>query len=161
MKPLALIVATASLLASGSVSAQRSLDAPPPLPPANSTQPAPAPKASAGKTPDTKAPAVDGAERRTLARLPEAERAKEDAPVSVPDPTTEPPDEKLLAPAKHVSSETRIEQVRQGNRVKEIIVTPAGTTNSYVILNREGRPPLSTQELSSGLSTPRFLHFDF
>jgi len=156
MRPLALIVATASLLASGSVFAQRSLDAPPPLPPANSTQAAPAPKASTGKT-----PATESAERHTIARLPEADRAKEDAPVSVPEATTEPPDDKLLPPAKHVSSETRIEQVRQGNRVKEIIVTPAGTTNSYVILNREGRPPLSTQELSSGLSTPRFLHFDF
>jgi hypothetical protein len=97
-----------------------------------------------------------------VARLPEAERAKQDAtgaPSSAP--LTEPADEDLLPPARQVASETRIEQKRQGNRIVEIVVTPQGSTSSYVIVNREGRPPLTTQELSSGLSTPRFLRFDF
>jgi hypothetical protein len=76
-------------------------------------------------------------------------------------PTAEPADDALLPPARKAAPETRIEQKRQGNRIVEIIVTPQGSTNSYVIVNREGRPPLTTQELSSGLSTPRFLRFDF
>jgi hypothetical protein len=66
-----------------------------------------------------------------------------------------------LPPARAVSPETRIEQRRQGNRIVEVTVTPAGTTRSYTIVNREGQRPLSVQELSSGLSTPRFLKFDF
>jgi hypothetical protein len=126
-----------------SAGAQRPLDAPPALPAAT---PAPAPE-------------KPGSSRRTVARLPEAERAKDTAPA--PANLTEPADDELLPPARQVAPETRIEQKRQGNRIVEIIVTPQGSTNSYVIVNREGRPPLTTQELSSGLSTPRFLRFDF
>ena len=97
-----------------------------------------------------------------VARLPEAERAKQDATgTSSSAPLTEPADDDLLPPARQAAPETRIEQKRQGNRVIEIVVTPQGSTSSYVIVNREGRPPLTTQELSSGLSTPRFLRFDF
>ena len=66
-----------------------------------------------------------------------------------------------LPPAKPRSPETRIEQRRQGNRIVEVTVTPAGSTRSYTIVNREGQRPQSIQELSSGLSTPRFLKFDF
>lgn len=131
-------------LYSASAGAQKPLDAPPPLPAAT---PAPAPAA----TPDTS--------RRTVARLPEAERGKDAA--EAPDALTEPADEDLLPPARRTAPETRIEQKRQGNRIVEIIVTPQGSTSSYVIVNREGRPPLTTQELSSGLSTPRFLRFEF
>jgi hypothetical protein len=127
--------------------AQQPLDAPPPLPAAT---PAPAAKEKKPETP-----------RRTVARLPEADRAKQDAPVPAPNANTEPPDSELLPPARQAAPETRIEQKRQGNRVVEIIVTPQGSSSSYVIVNREGRPPLTTQELSSGLSTPRFLRFDF
>ena len=96
-----------------------------------------------------------------MARLPEAERAKQDAPAPAPAPTDELADDELLPLARQVAPETRIEQKRQGNRVMEIVVTPQGSANSYVIVNREGRLPLTTQELSSGLSTPRFLRFDF
>ncbi len=67
----------------------------------------------------------------------------------------------LLPPKHEVHGETLIQQRRQGTRVREIIVTPAGQTYSYSIQNREGRLPLSTQDLSSGLSTPRFLKFEF
>jgi hypothetical protein len=138
----------AAVLFSGSAWAQKSLDAPPPLPAATPNTPvAPAAKASSS--------------RRTVARLPEADRAKQDAPAPAATAATEPPDDQLLPPARHAAPETRIEQIRQGNRIVEIIVTPQGSSTSYVIVNREGRPPLSTQELSSGLSTPRFLRFDF
>lgn len=149
MKTPVLILALASSLCSAAAIAQAPLDTPPPLPAA--TPPS--------KLPATPAPA--SGPRRPLAQLPEAERAKQDAAVPSPEATTEPPDSELLPPARHTSPETRIEQIRQGNRVVEIIVTPQGSTSSYVIVNREGRPPLTTQELSSGLSTPRFLRFDF
>lgn len=55
----------------------------------------------------------------------------------------------------------RIEQVRRGNRVAEINVSSGAGDHRYTIVNREGRPPLSTQELSSGLSTPSFFRIEF
>ncbi|HTT10611.1 MAG TPA: hypothetical protein VMG60_06965 [Burkholderiaceae bacterium] len=146
MKTSALILTVASALFSAAALAQHPLDKPPAMPPEAkpSTPPPPA-----------------SASRRTVARLPEADRAKQDQPLSEPAPDTEPPDSDLLPPARNIAPETRIEQIRQGNRVVEIVVTPQGSSSSYVIVNREGRPPLTTQELSSGLSTPRFLRFDF
>ena len=66
-----------------------------------------------------------------------------------------------LAPARPAVPQTRIEQRRQGNRIVELTVTPAGSNRSYLIVNREGQRPLSVQELSAGLSTPRFIKFDF
>ncbi len=55
----------------------------------------------------------------------------------------------------------RIEQRRTSNRVSEIKVTPAGSSYSYLITNREGRQPTSITDLSSGLSIPKFFSFDF
>ncbi len=88
-----------------------------------------------------------------------AERAPESAPRT--GPIIE--DEALadLAPTRPTSPQTRIEQRRQGNRIVELTVTPAGSNRSYLIVNREGQRPLSVQELSAGLSTPRFIKFDF
>lgn len=146
MKAPALIAFVLVALYGSSACAQKPLDAPPPLPAA---------------TPQDTKPAKPEPPRRTVARLPESDRSKQDAPAPAPAPTTEPADADLLQPAHQGAPETRIEQKRQGNRVMEIIVTPQGSTSSYVIVNREGRPPLTTQELSSGLSTPRFLRFDF
>lgn len=56
---------------------------------------------------------------------------------------------------------SRIEQVRRGNRVVELRITDSAGETRYTMVNREGQPPLSAQELTSGLSTPRFLRFDF
>lgn len=55
----------------------------------------------------------------------------------------------------------RIEQIRRGNRVVEVRVTDAEGDRGYTMVNREGRLPLSTQELSSGLSTPSFFRLEF
>lgn len=66
-----------------------------------------------------------------------------------------------LPPARKTTPETRIDQRRVGNRVVEIMVTPAGTTRSYTLQNREGQRPLSVHELSSGLSVPSFFKLDF
>lgn len=56
---------------------------------------------------------------------------------------------------------TRIEQTRTSNRVTEVTVTPAHSTRSYFMTNREGRMPLGTTEMSSGLSVPQFFRFEF
>jgi hypothetical protein len=76
-------------------------------------------------------------------------------------PLTEPDDAHLLPPRNEGQREARIEQRRQGARVAEIVVTPAGRTYSYTIQNREGQRPLFIEDLASGLSTPRFLKFEF
>jgi hypothetical protein len=138
MNPLPLSLLAAALASAAASGAP--LDAPPPLPAEEKAAPA-------DKRP------------RTVIRLPESERPAPPA-AEIP-PLTEPPDDELLPPARNTSPEARIEQRRQGNRIVEIVVTPAGSTASYVIVNREGRPPLSNQELSSGLSLPRFLRFNF
>lgn len=95
----------------------------------------------------------------------DAPPARKDAPPRVEvkgaETLTEPEASELLPPKHEVHGETRIEQRRQGTRVREIVVTPAGRSYSYTIENREGRRPLSTQDLASGLSTPRFLKFEF
>lgn len=56
---------------------------------------------------------------------------------------------------------TRIEQTRTSNRVTEITVTPANSSRSYFMVNREGRMPLGTTDMSSGLSVPQFFRFEF
>lgn len=87
-----------------------------------------------------------------------SERASE--PVPRTGPIVE--DEALAELAgRPLPPQTRIEQRRQGNRIVELTVTPAGSNRSYLIVNREGQRPLSVQELSAGLSTPRFIKFDF
>lgn len=57
--------------------------------------------------------------------------------------------------------ETRVEQVREGNRVVEVIVTPALTNRSYFMFNREGQRPLSPGGDRPSLSTPQFFKFEF
>jgi hypothetical protein len=101
-------------------------------------------------------------QKKQVIELPAAERDRIDPLTAKPlPPLTEPPTDETLPPARPTEPTTRIEQRRTGNRVTEIVVTPAGSTRSYVIVNREGQRPLSPQELSAGLSTPRFLRFDF
>jgi len=76
-------------------------------------------------------------------------------------PLVEPDAAQALPPKAETRGEARIEQRRQGARVIEIVVTPAGRTYSYSMQNREGQRPLSPQDLGSGLSTPRFLRLEF
>lgn len=97
-------------------------------------------------------------------RLDRSEAAKPlPAAAAVPVPAAADDEELLpdLPPAHPTSPETRIAQRRQGNRVVEVTVIPAGSTRSYSIVNREGQRPLSVQDLSAGLSTPRFFKLDF
>ena len=59
------------------------------------------------------------------------------------------------------SNTTRIEQHRTSNRISEVIVTPAGTSRSYTMTNREGKQPLGTTQMTPGLSVPNFFRFEF
>ena len=76
----------------------------------------------------------------------------------------EPSDAELLPPKHEVHGEARIQQIRKGNRVDEIVVTPAGQTYSYTIQNREAQRPISPSGMPSGssaLSIPSFFKFEF
>jgi hypothetical protein len=131
-------IALAALLLAAAADAQPR-ELPPPRLPAGQTQEAPAARQAIGQ--------------------PESERAAPRAHEA--EPLAEPAAEEQLPPAVQTSPEARIEQRRRANRVVEVIVTPAGSARSYVIVNREGARPLSQQELAAGLSVPRFLRLDF
>jgi hypothetical protein len=146
--------ALACLLAgAGTVLAQQkpAVDAPPPaLRSESPTKPAPA----------------RGQAQRPAVQLTPAERDAMDAaaaaavkPASIEDALVPTADDAKAKP--DVESRTRIEQRRVSNRVDEIIVTPAGSTHSYVIMNREGRMPYGTTQMNSGLSVPMFFRFEF
>lgn len=138
LRSLSLALAASTLATAVHAQPHKPLDAPPRLPAADS---------------------MDAQRPRQVIRLPEAERvsqrARDDEPLAEPAP------EDQLAPAVQTSAEVRIEQRRRANRVVELIVTPAGSTTSYVIVNREGARPLSQQELAAGLSVPRFFRLEF
>jgi hypothetical protein len=67
------------------------------------------------------------------------------------------------APAATIrpSADVRIEQRYVGRRVDEVIVTPAGFTYQYSIVNLEGREFGSVLQPHPELSIPRFFRFDF
>ncbi len=144
VRSVSMTVAAWCVAAAAQAQPGRPLDAPPRLPAAASEAPAPRPTTT----------------QRQVIRLPESAQeaprhARDDAPLVEPAP------EEQLPPARQNLREARIEQRRRANRVVEVIVTPAHSTASYVIVNREGARPLSQQELSAGLSAPRFLQLKF
>lgn len=57
--------------------------------------------------------------------------------------------------------ETRVEEIRRGNRVTEVRVTGADGEPRYTMENRVGRPPSQFEATGAGLSTPNFLHIEF
>jgi glyoxylase-like metal-dependent hydrolase (beta-lactamase superfamily II) len=142
LRSVSMALAASCVAATAFAQPGRPLDAPPRLPAAA----------------DTAAPTATT--QRQAIRLPESAR---EAPPRARDdePLVEPAPEEQLPPARQTSPEVRIEQRRRANRVVEVIVTPAHSTTSYVIVNREGARPLSQQELSAGLSVPRFLQLKF
>jgi hypothetical protein len=56
---------------------------------------------------------------------------------------------------------TRIEQIRQGRRVAEVVVMPGGYNHRYVMVNREPKSPQGPVDAGTGLSVPRFIRFSF
>jgi hypothetical protein len=146
LRSVSMSLAASCVAAAAHAQPGQPLDAPPRLP------------ATAG----TAAPAPSATTQRPVTRPPEFDSAREAAPRARNDePLVEPAPEEQLPPARQTSPEVRIEQRRRANRVVEVIVTPAHSTTSYVIVNREGARPLSQQELSAGLSVPRFLQLKF
>jgi hypothetical protein len=121
---------------------------------------------TAAQPPAASRPAAKSPEPKRTIELTPAQRQAIDAraeqavkPQSVEDALVPTPED-----AKQPASDenrTRIEQVRRSNRVTEITVTPANSTRSYTMFNREGRMPLGTTDLSSGLSVPQFFRFEF
>lgn len=140
----------------GRAAAQAGLDAPPPLP--RSAPPSQPVRAPAG----TAAAAKPDAARRVI-RLPDTERSRLTAPAAASDARalTEVPPQEQLPPAHPVAPEARIDQIRQGNHVVEIRVTPAGSTRSYVIAKRDPSRPQPPQDPNSDLSAPRFFRLNF
>lgn len=148
-----LLPSTAALalaLSSGLALAQGRAPAPPP--------PSEAPAAAAV------APAPSSS-RRVAAELPAADKAAaESAPAaSAADPGLAPTEQDLAdararPPAERV---TRIEQVRQGNTVTEVVVTPANSERSFVMQNRPDQPDRSPGNTGGTLSVPRFFNWDF
>lgn len=120
------------------------------------TAPATAPRAA----PAAPAPSVP----RTRIELPAAERqALEDnraAPVAPARnellPQASDSDGTLLEPPATV-----VDEIRTGNRVSEIRVTPALTGHTYTITNREGRQPITATGSPNSLSLPKFFTFEF
>jgi hypothetical protein len=129
-------------------------------PAAVSAQTAPAATPRAAPKPVTPAPAVP----RTRIELPAAERqALEDnraAPVAPARnellPQASDSDGTLLEPPATV-----VDEIRTGNRVSEIRVTPALTGHTYTINNREGRQPITATGSPNSLSLPKFFTFEF
>ena len=138
---------------------------PPPMPAATADKPTkPAPTADKATKP---APAKP---RRAIELSPAERQAIDERelqavkPASIeealqPTPAGDPDNAKIER--DDTSNTTRIEQFRTSNRITEVVVTPAGSTHSYSMMNREGRQPLGTTQMNPGLSVPNFFRFEF
>lgn len=136
-------------------------------PPSRTAPPPPSMPAATADKPTKPAPAKP---RRAIELSP-AERQAIDArelqavkPASIeealqPKPAGDPDNAKIER--DDVSNTTRIEQFRTSNRITEVVVTPAGSTHSYSMMNREGKQPLGTTQMNPGLSVPNFFRFEF
>ncbi len=148
-------VVWAVLLAwSSMTSAQAPAPPPPPIPAATDSKAKPAPSKP------RRAIELSPAERQAI----DERELKAVKPASVeealqPKPAGDPDNAKIERDDS--SNTTRIEQYRTSNRISEVVVTPAGTSRSYSMTNREGRQPLGTTQMSPGLSVPNFFKLEF
>ncbi len=131
---------------------------PPPMPPESKVaKPAPA------STP-RRAIELSPAERQAI----DARELKKVKPASVEEALQPTPEDAKIdrddasnTSGNAVGNTTRIEQHRTSNRVSEVIVTPAGSSRSYSMINREGKQPFGTTQMTPGLSVPNFFRFEF
>ena len=130
------------------------LAAPPPMPAASETTPGTAAPTSSATATAATPPATSAAGSQS--KVAAGSNAR-----STLGESGEPSALEQLPPAHPIASDTRIEQIRHGNRVAEIRVTPAGSSRSYVIVTREPSRQYSLQDSGSGLSTPRFVRIEF
>ena len=128
---------------------------PPPMPPeSKAAKPAPAPS-----TP-RRAIELSPAERQAI----DARELKKVKPASVEEALQPTPEDARIErdEANNTGGNTtRIEQYRTSNRISEVIVTPAGSSRSYSMTNREGKQPFGTTQMTPGLSVPNFFRFEF
>ena len=154
-------VALAVLLAWSSIaSAQAPAPPPPPMPAATETKAAKPASTNPTSAKPRRAIELSPAERQAI----DERELKAVKPASVeealqPKPAGDPDNAKIERDDS--SNTTRIEQFRTSNRITEVVVTPAGTSRSYSMTNREGRQPLGTTQMSPGLSVPNFFKFEF
>jgi hypothetical protein len=144
------VAAGAALLGGGPLGAQPS-SAPPPL------LTAPARVDPAREAPPRPGIELSSQERQAI----DAARGTTERPARIEDALAPTADDMKPRAAEDAAATTRIEQMRTSNRVSEVVVTPPGQTHSYVMTNREGRQPFGTTQMSSGLSVPMFLRFEF
>jgi hypothetical protein len=121
-----------------------------------------APAATPRAAPKPAVPATAGS--RTRIELPPAERqALEDNRVTPAAPARN----ELLPQADDANGTlleppaTVVDEIRTGNRVSEIRVTPALGGHTYTINNREGRQPITATGSPNSLSLPKFFTFEF
>lgn len=129
---------------------------PPPLPAATDVKAA---KPASGKPASAKprrAIELTPAEREAI----DARELKAVKPASVEEALQPKPEDTAIERDDSANS-TRIEQFRTSNRISEVIVTPAGTSRSYTMTNREGRQPFGTTQMAPGLSVPNFFRLEF
>ncbi len=153
MKTAVFALWMATLLAWPPVSFAQTTVAPPPPPMPASTE-AKAPKPAPSKP--RRAIELSPAEREAI----DAREMKAVKPASVEE-ALQPKPEDLKVERDDSANSTRIEQLRTSNRVSEIVVTPAGTSRSYSMTNREGQQPFGTTQMGPGLSVPNFFRFEF
>lgn len=155
-------VALALLLAWAPMGFAQTAGAPPPPPmPATTTdkatksapaKPAPAKPRRAIELSPAERQAIDARELQAI-KPASIEEALQPTPAGDPDNAKIERDD--------TSNTTRIEQFRTSNRITEVVVTPAGSTHSYTMMNREGKQPLGTTQMNPGLSVPNFFRFEF
>ncbi len=147
------IVGLAMLLVWAPIAFTQTTVAPPPPPLPASTDPKavkPAP------TKPRRAIELSPAEREAI----DARELKAVKPASLEE-ALQPKLEDLKVERDDSANSTRIEQLRTSNRVSEVVVTPAGTSRSYSMTNREGQQPFGTTQMAPGLSVPNFFRFEF
>jgi len=152
-------VALALLLAWAPMGFAQTAGAPPPPPmPATTTDKATksAPAKPAPAKPPRRAIELSPAERQAI----DARELQAVKPASIEE-ALQPTPEDAKIERDDISNTTRIEQFRTSNRITEVVVTPAGSTHSYSMMNREGRQPLGTTQMNPGLSVPNFFRFEF
>ena len=154
-------VALAVLLAWTPMAFAQTPVAPPPMPAATADKPTkPVPTADKATKP---APAKP---RRAIELSPAERQAIDERELQAVKPASveealQPTPEDAKIERDDTSNTTRIEQFRTSNRITEVVVTPAGSTHSYTMMNREGRQPLGTTQMNPGLSVPNFFRFEF
>ena len=128
---------------------------PPPMPPeSKAAKPAPPPSTL------RRAIELSPAERQTI----DARELKKIKPASVEEALQPTPEDARIERDDGIytgGNTTRIDQYRTSNRISEVIVTPAGSSRSYSMTNREGKQPFGTTQMTPGLSVPNFFRFEF